>query len=106
MREEPSQVPPQSEPSVAHAARPPRGSPIAGAHTPTLPVTLQASHCPAHGASQQTPSTQLPVAHWFAPPQAVPSESLGTHTPAEHQSPKMQSASFVQLPLQDVAPHT
>jgi hypothetical protein len=32
----------------------------------------QAEHLPVHVPSQQKPSTQLPVAHWFAAVQAVP----------------------------------
>jgi hypothetical protein len=55
--------------------------------------------------SQQTPSTQWPLPHWFAPPQASPATSCGTHTPAEHQLPLAQSESAEQLPAQAFAPH-
>jgi hypothetical protein len=66
----------------------------------------QAWHWPPQAWSQQTPSTQLPLAHWFDPPQACAAGSLATQTPAEHQSPATQSASRVQLPTQAVAPQT
>jgi len=39
----------------------------------------QAWHCVLHAVSQQNPSTQLPVWHWSAAPQAVPCVSLSTH---------------------------
>jgi hypothetical protein len=54
---------------------------------PTKPATLQASHWPPHVPSQQTPSTQKPLAHWLAAPQAVPPAPFGVQTPAEHQWP-------------------
>jgi hypothetical protein len=33
-------------------------------HVPTLPLALQERHGPVHDELQQTPSTQLPEAHW------------------------------------------
>jgi len=54
--------------------------------------------------SQQTPSTQWPVAHWFAAPQAVPGPSCATHTPAEQKAPAAQSASTLQSPRQLAGP--
>ena len=59
----PSQLPPQSVPSEAQAARVPCGAPVAGEHVPTLPATSHASHWPPHARSQQAPSTHAPVAH-------------------------------------------
>jgi hypothetical protein len=100
----PSQEPPQAEPSVVHAGRAPWGSPLTATQVPALPATSQAWHCPSHVWSQHTPSTQLPLAHWLAPPQATPSPSRGTQIPPEHQSPAAQSASRAQLPRQAVAP--
>jgi hypothetical protein len=37
--------------------------PDTAVQTPTDPETAHASHCPPQGESQQTPSTQKPVAH-------------------------------------------
>jgi hypothetical protein len=54
--------------------------------------------------SQQMPSTQFPLAHWFAPPQGEPFPRRFRHTPAEHQSPAAQSASLAHPPRQAVAP--
>jgi hypothetical protein len=73
---------------------------------PALPVTLQASHWPVQALSQHTPSTQFALPHCSAEAQAVPFESLGTQTPAEHQSPATQSLSPAQLPLQAAVPQT
>jgi hypothetical protein len=106
VREEPSQVPAHADPSLAQADRPARGSPITAVQRPGLPLTLQASHCPVQAALQQTPSTQLALAHWTAPPHPVPSAYSATQTPAEHQSPAAQSALFAQLPRHAVGPQT
>lgn len=51
------------EPLPPHAARAPTGGPTTGEQNPSFPPTLHASHCPAHGESQQYPSTQLPLPH-------------------------------------------
>jgi hypothetical protein len=57
------------------------GLPVAtGVHVPTLPVRLQASQAPLQAVLQQTPSTQLPLAHWLAEVQE-PEPSLGTQVP-------------------------
>lgn len=55
------------------------GSPeVTGEHVPTLPETLQLRHRPLvpapslQAVSQQTPSVQMPDAHWFAPVHAEP----------------------------------
>ena len=50
---EPSQLPPQTVPSVSQATRPPRGGPLTGQHVPSLFGTSQASHWPSQAASQQ-----------------------------------------------------
>jgi len=102
----PSQEPPQSEPSLEHAGRAPCGLPETATHWPALPGTSQAWHWPSQAWLQQTPSAQLPFAHWLAAEQLAPSASFGTQTPAEHQSPATQSASIAQLPRQALAPHT
>jgi len=51
-----------------------------GQHVPSFPGTLQALQPLqlAAVAPQQTPSTQLPLAHSFAPPQLTPDAFLGT----------------------------
>lgn len=52
--------------SASHAGRLPRGLPMTGAHAPSAPATLHASHCPVQAELQQTPSTQNPEAHSLA----------------------------------------
>src|SRR4051812_35606574 len=78
----PSQAPPQEDPSLAHAARPPGGDPATATHWPIEPGTLQAWHCPPQAWLQQTPSAQLPFAHWLEAAQASPSAFFGTQAPA------------------------
>jgi hypothetical protein len=101
-----SHAPPQSVPSVAQALRPPRGAPATGEQVPSCPLSAQASHWPLQVVSQQTPSTQKPLAHWSVAEQSWPGLSLGTQTPPEHQSPETQSVSAWQLPVQAFAPQT
>jgi hypothetical protein len=48
-------LPPVAE---AHAGRPFFGAPTTGTQLPGAADVLHASHCPVHGALQQTPSTQ------------------------------------------------
>lgn len=67
----PSQVPAQS-PEPPQAARGGSGSPKTAEQVPSRPLRLQASHWPVHEVSQQTPSTQAPLAHWPLPVQASP----------------------------------
>jgi hypothetical protein len=43
------------------------------AHVPTLPATLHAWQVPVQAVSQQTPSTQCPLAHWLPTVQATAS---------------------------------
>jgi hypothetical protein len=68
----PSQLPPQSEPSLEQAWRDPTGAPLIGTHVPSLPGTLQASHCAPHACVQQTPSTQMSEPHSAATLQVAP----------------------------------
>jgi hypothetical protein len=51
----PLHVPPQPEPSVAHAARGATGAPVTGEQVPCrpLPVRLHAWHWPVHAVLQQ-----------------------------------------------------
>jgi hypothetical protein len=81
----PSQAPPQLEPSLWQAGRPPLGAEPAGlaVQVPIALAWLQAAHWPVQAVSQQTPSTQKPEVHWLAPPQAWPFPSLDTHWLAE-----------------------
>jgi hypothetical protein len=76
----PSQLPPQEEPSLAQAERAPCGAPLTVVHLPTLPATSQAWHWLPQAELQQTPSTQLLLAHWFDALHTVPSASLATQT--------------------------
>jgi len=78
----PSQDPPQSELSEAHCGRPPAGAPSTAEQVPPFDGRLHASHCPSHEPSQQTPSTQYPVAHWLAPEHVPPFATSAVHTPA------------------------
>jgi hypothetical protein len=100
VREEPSQAPPHADPSVAQCVRAPCGAPTAGAQVPNEPATSQASHWPSQAASQQTPSTQKPLAHWPGAPQAPPFGCFGTQTPPEHQFPGAQEPPAEQAPAQ------
>jgi len=80
----PSHEPPQV-PLPEQAVRTPCGAPLTATHWPTCPGTSQAWHCPAQAWLQQTPSAQLPLPHWFDPPQASPSAFFGTQAPPESQ---------------------
>ena len=73
---DPSQAPPQLEPSLAQAARPAWGAPATAVQLPTLPGTSQAWHCPPQAALQQTPSAQKPLAHCTLSWQVAPFISL------------------------------
>src|SRR5262249_40667102 len=77
----PPHAPPHAEPSVAQAGRAPWGAPVTATHWPSEPATLQAWHWPPQAWLQQTPSTQLPLVHWFPAPQARPSAFFGTQAP-------------------------
>jgi hypothetical protein len=54
-------------------------------HVPTLPVTLQAWQVPLQALLQQTPSTQIPLAHWLLCAQAM--EFPWRQAPAPLQAP-------------------
>jgi hypothetical protein len=72
-------VPPQSS-AEGHAGSP--GVPAeAFPHVPTAPVRSHRSHEPVHAVLQQTPSTQLPPAHWLPPVQVAPTAFFTTHAP-------------------------
>jgi hypothetical protein len=75
-------VPPQSVPSVVHAARDPVGVPACCEHVPTSPVSAHDSHCPVHAALQQTPSATKPDVHWSALVALDPFGNLAEHAPA------------------------
>jgi hypothetical protein len=75
----PLQVPPHTVASVVHFARGKTGAPLTALHTPTLPETMQASHCPLHALSQQTPSMQTPLAQWFDAVHCAPFPAAGMH---------------------------
>jgi len=80
----PSQDPPQV-PLPLQAVRRPCGAPLTATHWPTCPARSQAWHCPPQAWLQQTPSAQLPLPHWFAPPQASPSAFFATQAPPASQ---------------------
>jgi hypothetical protein len=91
-------------PSPTQAGRGACGAPITGEHVPTLPVTLQASHCPGQSLSQHTPSMQWPLSHCGSELQVWPFGSLSLHTPPEQKLVDEQCACTVQLPRQAVGP--
>jgi hypothetical protein len=64
---------------------------------------LQASHCPVQSLSQQTPSTQCPLAHSASIEHFVPAADCGLQTPPRQKSPVGQSA-FVLQPVHWVCP--
>lgn len=75
----PLQLPPHDVPAPVHAARIPRGTPVAAVHVPTLPSRLHASHCPLQPVLQHTPSTQLPLLHSRVAEHVPPLGRFGTH---------------------------
>ncbi len=78
----PLQAPPHALPSLAHAVRAPCGAPVTAEQLPTEPGTSHAWHWPPQAALQHTPSTQLPLAHWFVAEQTCPFPFLATQAPA------------------------
>jgi hypothetical protein len=86
-------------------AQPPCGSmssAITGWHAPARPATLHDWQLPHPFDEQQTPSTQLPLSHWLAPPHSWP-RRLRPHAPLLQTLPGAQSTSAPQAALQ-VAP--
>jgi hypothetical protein len=77
---------------------------VTATQVPAWPGTSQAWHWPLQAVSQQTPSTQLALAHWFGAPQPAPFASLVTQMPAAQNWPAVQSPSEAQLPRQAVGP--
>ena len=73
---------------------------------PADPGTSQAWHCPPQAELQHTPSMHCPLAHWFAPAQALPFVSSGLQMPAAQKSPDTQSESVAQLPRHACGPQT
>jgi hypothetical protein len=78
----PLQLPPHSEPSLVQAVRAPCGAPLTAVQVPTLPETSHAWHWPPQAALQHTPSTQLPLVHWFVAKQTCPFVFFATQAPA------------------------
>ncbi len=70
-----------------------------GWHEPATPATLHDWQVPQLGAEQQTPSTQLPLAHWVPVEQICPSR-LRPHDPALQVAGDAQSASLLQAARQ------
>jgi hypothetical protein len=101
----PSQVP--LNPQGGAGAQPPCGS-IAptgtGLHAPADPATLHEVQVPQLDDEQQTPSTQLPLAHSAAAPQIWPSR-IFPHEPLTQNVPLTQSLSTPQAARQLVPLH-
>jgi len=84
--------PPQLVPAPAHVPRAPCGLPAGTcAQVPSDAVRSQAMHCSVQGVLQQTPSTQKPDWHWFAPWQGRPLPIV-PHDPLLHAFGDTQSA--------------
>jgi hypothetical protein len=66
---------------------------------------LHARHEPVQADSQQTPSTQKPLAHSPAAPQAAPNPCAPVHDVPEQKLLDAQSALDAHDVLHDVAPH-
>lgn len=80
----PSQVPRAPQGRLGLAAQPPCGSAapaVIGWHDPAWPETLHAWQVPQLAEEQQTPSTQLPLPHSCAEPQAAPVPLTATQLP-------------------------
>src|SRR5579863_6484961 len=98
----PSQVP--LFPQLPLAAQPPCGSiapPATGVQEPALPETLQAWQVGQLGLPQQTPSTQLPLAHSLPAAQIWPGR-LRPQVPALQTLPGAQSVLLAQTATQAV----
>ena len=67
-----------------------------GAQVPRLPGASQASHCPSHARSQQTPSKQTPFEHSSVTVQVAPGSFL--HVPVAHVSSPAQPTAPQQAP--------
>lgn len=82
------------------AAWPGNGCPTIGMHLPTEPTWLQASQEPSHLLSQQTPSTQAPLAQSVETAQAVPFKlwQMPLVVPAEQDLPAPQEATAQHTP--------
>jgi len=106
VRSVPSQLPPHTEPSLAHAVRGEMGAPDTAVHVPTVPVRLHASHCPPQAELQHTPSAQLADEHSFAAVHVAPFAFFAVHVPALQKSPETQSLSAVQALRHAVVPQT
>jgi hypothetical protein len=96
---EPSQIPWHPGPfGDAQLLRAPWGSPATAEHVPTSFGTSQASHCPSHAASQQTPSTQWLFTHASACVHGDPAGSCAAQVcVAVQKAPGAQSVSLAQV---------
>ncbi len=62
---------------------------------------MQASHAPEQVVLQQTPSTQLPLAHWLVPVHAPPLASFAAHELPLQYALEAQSASAAHVDGQE-----
>lgn len=67
---------------VLHGVRAPWGAPMTATHLPSAPGTSHAAHAAEHDDSQQTPSTQNPLSHWFDAVHVAPPLRCAVQTPA------------------------
>lgn len=65
-----------------------------GVQVPTLPATLHASHAPAQGLLQHTPSTHWPDWHWDPVVQAAPLAEEGGEPPHVPEAQLLDRHSF------------
>jgi hypothetical protein len=81
---------------------------VTGRHRPSAAPVSAPAHAlqpPVHAVSQQTPSTQLPLAHSEPALHTVPLVLGATHTLPTQAPPGAQSVTDVHDVLHDVAPH-
>jgi hypothetical protein len=74
-----------------------RGVGATGEQIPGASIVSHASHGPWQARSQQSPSAQIPLAHWFWLVHALPLACVAAHVPMLQKAPCIaQSASVAQ----------
>jgi hypothetical protein len=99
----PSQVPSVAQLEGGCGRHPPRVSapPAAiGLQRPGCVPAEQVRQAPSQASSQQTPSLQMPLAHWLAPPHGWPRPLGPQLPPVQAGASPLQSAALPQLPVQ------
>jgi hypothetical protein len=103
----PSHVPSLPQLAAPRSTQTARGSAAPAATAVQVPgadANAQLWHAEVHALSQQTPSTQNPLAHSAAAPHECPL-GLGPQLPFWHDCPVTQSASLAHRSTQEVPMH-